>query len=614
MNSNHDMPPPPQPIRANRGGPKQRRIRGTGASEGIAIGKAYILERKRIVVPHRTLEEPELAGEVDRFHQALDRAKENLHGLKASLLAAKSREPAFIIDAHIMMLEDELLIQGAIDLIRGEKINAEWALRRKAADLVAVFSAMQDPYLKERGRDVEEVVERVIGELVGKTASPLGRITEPVIIVAHEITPAETAHMGLDKVIGFATDIGTSTSHAAIVAKSLRIPAVVGCTSVTTQVNHGDTVLIDGHSGMVIVDPSADTLEEYESRRKWLADFRQSLKRYRTLASKTKDGHSIILAANLEIIEENQLLKDSGAEGVGLFRTEYLYLDRDDLPSEDEHFENYRKLVLATQPHSAIIRTLDLGGDKFKSTLSISDELNPAMGLRAIRLCLARPDLFKTQLRAILRASAYGKAAIMFPMISSYREFLQAKAILQEAAGELENANVPFDKDLDVGVMIEVPSAAIMAEDIAEAADFFSIGTNDLIQYTLAIDRINEHVNYLYEPLHPAVIRIIRWVVDAGHAKGIPVQMCGAMAGDPVMLPVLIGLGLDELSMPMSVILRIKRILRSLSRADAAALVEEIVTMKTSLEIKRRVKQEITTKYAEAYALEIEAFEEIEAF
>jgi len=586
----------------------QRRLRGVGASEGIAIGKAFVLERERISIPHRTIAENEVADEVERFRDALERAKRGLSEIKEAMSQAESREPAFIIDAHIMMLEDKLLVEGSIEQIEQNRINAEWALRRKVSELVAVFSRMKDPYLRERGRDVEEVAERVVRELVGKTETQLDELDEPALVVAHEITPTETAHMAIDKVMGFATDIGSSTSHAAIVAKSLRIPAVVGLKTVTAEIAHGDTVLIDGHAGVVIINPSPETLEEYESRRRWIEEFRQALKRYRPLPSETEDGHKIILAANLEITEELQFFEESGAEGVGLYRTEFLYLDREGIPTEDEHYENYKKLLEATAPHGAVIRTLDLGGDKVSDSLTAINELNPAMGLRAIRLCLARPDLFRPQLRGILRASVHGKARVMFPMISSYKEFMEAKAVLYEVARELEDEGVPYDRDLEVGVMIEVPSAVMVADELAEASDFFSIGTNDLIQYTLAIDRLNEHVSYLYEPFHPAVLRIISMVVEAGHKKNIPVHMCGAMAADPGLLPVLIGLDLDELSMPMGAVLRIKRVLRGLRKRDCIELVREISELKTSTEIKKRVKKEIEIRWAEAYAPEREAF------
>ena len=585
-------------------------MKGIGVSEGIAVGKAHLVERERIAIPRRLIPRDRVENEVERFHQALERAKSVLAQIKELVLTAESREPAFIIDAHLMMLEDELLVEGTVKLIREAGINAEWALRRKVASLVASFTRMSDPYLRERGRDVEQVSERVVRELVGKNSELAFHFDEPAVIIAHDLTPAETAHMAMEQVLGFATDIGSPTSHTAIVAKSLRIPAVVGLKTITQSVNHGDTVLIDGHSGTVIINPAPEAIERYESRKKWLADLSLVIKNYRYLTSETQDGRKINLAANLEILDEVKFLDDSGAMGVGLYRTEYLYLDREGLPTEEEHYESYKQLVEAAHPHGATIRTLDLGGDKFKSALNLSDELNPAMGLRAIRLCLNQPDLFKTQLRAILRASVHGKTRVMFPMVSGYQEFRDAKRLLYEAADELEKAGVPHDRSLQVGVMIEVPSAALIADELAKTADFFSIGTNDLIQYSLAIDRINEHVSYLYQPLHPAVIRILKMVVEAGHQHGIPVQMCGAMAGEAQYLPVLIGLGIDELSMPMGSILRIKRILRGIKAEEAGELVKELFAFKTAQEISERVKLEIRTRWAEAYALEMEVLEE----
>jgi phosphotransferase system enzyme I (PtsI) len=416
--------------------------KGIGVSDGIAYAKVFLLERERITIPHRIILAPQVEDEVRRFEDALGRAREGLAEIRDALTDADSREPAFIIDAHLMMLEDDLLVEGSIELIRNDRINAEWALRRKVAKLVAVFSEMKDPYLRERGRDVEQVAERVIKELVGKSDDNLRHFDEPVVVIAHDLTPAETAHMALDRVQGFATDIGASTSHAAIVAKSLRLPAVVGLKDISQVVNHGDMAIIDGHTGMVIVNPTPEVVEFYQSRQRWLQDLSVVIQTYRDLPSETRDGFPLHLAANLEILDEIQFFKESGAEGIGLYRTEYLYLDRDDLPQEEEHYESYRQVVEAAHPHGATIRTLDLGGDKFKSAFNLSDELNPAMGLRAIRLCLNRPDLFKPQLRAILRASAHGKTRVMFPMISGYQEFRDAKRLLYEAAAELENEGI----------------------------------------------------------------------------------------------------------------------------------------------------------------------------
>ncbi len=578
-------------------------------SDGVAVAKVLVLERERIVIRHRIIPREKVPEEVARFREAHQRAARSLTEIKEAMIGASSREPAFIIDAHLMMLEDDLLIEGVIELIESEMINAEWAIRKKVTELMAVFSRLSDEYLRERGKDVEQVAERVVRELVGKTEDNVNLGDGPVIVVARELTPAETAHMALENVVGFATEIGSPTSHAAIVAKSLRIPAVVGLKNLTREAGQGDVAVIDGHSGLIILNPSPETIDEYESRRKWLSELRLVLKRYKDLPAETEDGRRIKLAANLEILEELAFLPDSGAEGVGLYRTEFIYLDHKGLPSEEEQIENYERLIKAVHPHGATIRTLDIGGDKFKSDLTVTNEQNPAMGLRSIRLCLNRPSLFKTQLRAILRASASGKTRVMFPMISGHEEFLQARELLAESMDELDKEGRAFDRDLEVGLMIEVPSAAIIAPQLAKVADFFSIGTNDLIQYTLAIDRMNEHVTYLYEPLHPAVLRIIKSVVDAGHEAGIPVTMCGAMAADSASLPVLVGLGLDELSMPMGSMLMLKKILRGINGREARTLVEELFQYNLAREIRNRVKREIRTRWAEAYALELEAFE-----
>ena len=579
-------------------------LRGVGASPGIVAGKAFTLSRERVVVPRRQIRPEQVPRELHRFQEAVAEAQRELQKAKEQVALSLPREALLIMDAHLMLLADEMLVGHAAQLIEEEQINAEWALRKVLDDLADLFRKMKDSYLRERGLDIEVVGELLLRWLVGSQETRLTQIEEPVIIVAHDLSPAETAQLAGKKVLGFATDVGSRTSHTAIVANSLQIPAVVGLERITREVNPGDLLILDGSSGTVVVNPTETICREYQERKQRLEVMTRELRKYVDLPSTTLDGHRVRLAANLEILEEIQYLKDSGAEGVGLFRTEYLFLGRSDLPSEDEHYQHYRRLIEAVAPHGATLRTLDLGGDKFASQLLMPDEMNPAMGLRAIRFCLASPEIFKTQLRGILRASAHGKIRVMFPMVSGFHEIREAKRLLREAADELDRGGVAFDHQIQVGMMVEVPSASLMADRLAKEVDFFSIGTNDLIQYVLAIDRINEHVSYLYEPLHPAILQIIRQVVDAGHAAGIEVHICGEMASDPLHLPLLVGLGLDELSMPATSIPRIKKILRGIKKSDAEAFARELFRFDTAREVLDFVLNEIKSRWADAYALE----------
>ncbi len=581
-----------------------RVVKGIGASEGIVTGKVFLIERERVIIPHKGLPDNCLDEEIERFQEAVQRTKQELNRIKTQVLALEDREPVFIIDAHLMILEDDMLIGATIDNIGNLKINAEWALRKVLDQVIASFEKMSDPYLRGRGSDIDLIGERILRELIGDSHD-LGfdKMDEPMIVVAHDLSPAETAQMAFHMVMGFATDIGSRTSHTALVAKSLRIPAVVGLGQITSEVDHGDTLIVDGANGVVIINPSEEVSNEYAIRHSHIEYVNLELKKYVELPSETLDGHSITLAANLEILEETKFLAESGAQGVGLYRTEYLYLNRPDLPTEDEHYQNYKQLIEAVAPHSATIRTMDLGGDKFSLSMGHAEELNPALGLRAIRLSFRSPEIFRTQLRGILRASIHGKARIMFPMISSYQEMDQAKTIFAEVQADLDREGIPYDQDVEVGIMIEVPSAALMADHLAREVDFFSIGTNDLIQYVIAADRGNELVSYMYQPLHPAILRIIRAVVWAAHEAGIRVDMCGEMASDPMLLPVLLGLGLDELSMPTNSILRVKKIVRAINKSDADAMTKEMFNLKTQAQLRKLLEQEINTRWQEAYTL-----------
>jgi phosphotransferase system enzyme I (PtsI) len=579
-------------------------LKGVTASEGIVAGKIFLLERERVMIPRRILHEEHVPQEVLRFKDALEETKKELVEIRERVSSTEARESLFIINAHLMMLEDEMLERETMERIQNEKINAEWAFRRVLDGLAEIFNNMQDEYLRERGRDINAVGEKVLRKMVGQEEFQIKEIKEPVIVVAHDLSPDETAQMALENILGFATDVGSRTSHTAIVARSLQIPAVVGLERITREVSPGDWLILDGTTGQAVINPSPDACKEFQEKKGRLEYVNQELKKYVNLQSESADGFRVRLAANLEILEEIRYLQAYGAEGVGLYRTEYLYLDRQELPDEEVHFQNYRKLIEATSPHDATIRTLDLGGDKFAHPLHLAEEMNPAMGLRAIRFCLKSPEIFKTQLRGILRASAFGKARVMFPMVSVLEEIREAKRLLQEAAEELDRERISYDHQIEIGIMIEVPSASLMAAELAQEVDFFSIGTNDLIQYILAIDRINEHVSYLYEPLHPAVLRVIRQVVQGAHQAGIEVHMCGEMASEPLYLPVLVGLGLDELSMPAIAIPRIRKILREIKRSDAEVLVEEIFNMVSASQIRSVIEEAARTRWEEAYSLE----------
>lgn len=579
-------------------------LQGIGASPGIVTGRAFTISLERVVVPRRRIRPEQVPAELHRFQTAVAEAQRELQKAKEQVAPNLPREALLIMDAHLLLLADEMLVGHAAQLIEEEQINAEWALRKVLDELDALFRKMKDSYLRERGQDIEVVGELLLRRLIGSEETRLSQIEEPVIIVAHDLSPAETAQLAGKQILGFATDVGSRTSHTAIVASSLQIPAVVGLERITREVGPGDMLILDGSSGRVVVNPTEAICREYQERKQRLELMTQELRKYVDLPAVTLDGHHVRLAANLEILEEIKYLKDSGAEGVGLFRTEYLYLGRQAPPTEEEHYQHYRQLIEAVAPHGATLRTLDLGGDKFASQLQIPDEMNPALGLRAIRFCLASPEIFKTQLRGILRASAHGKIRVMFPMVSGFHEIREAKRLLREAAEDLERRGLPFDRHIPVGMMVEVPSASLLADRLAKEVDFFSLGTNDLIQYVLAIDRINEHVSYLYEPLHPAVLKIIRQVVDAGHDAGIEVHICGEMASDPLHLPVLVGLGLDELSMPATSIPRIKKILRGIKKSEAEAFTRELFRFDTAREVLDQVLEAVRTRWAEAYALE----------
>jgi len=581
----------------------KQELKGIAASSGIVMGRAFLVHRGRVSVPHKAIEAPQIAAEIKRFTRAIEKSKHQLREIKEKILAEEVRRHFFILDVHLMILEDKMLIQDTIEVIETRRINAEWALDIIIGKLNDAFDTIEDEYLRERKNDLNYVAQRIFRNLVGRGYDDLAKIKGDVIVVAHDLSPADTIQMNLNNVPGFITDIGGRVSHTAILARSLGIPAVVGLETATSLVNGEDILIIDGYAGTVIINPDEATSEEYVERRRQIRLLEREVLKYATLPAETRDGYRIRMGANIELAEELPMAISHGAEGIGLYRTEILYLNREDLPSEEEQFQTYKSIVEGIAPSSAVIRTLDVGGDKFLSKYGYDHEVNPALGLRAIRFSLKEPQLFKVQLRGMLRASAFGKLKILFPMISGIAEIRKAKAILEEAKEELMGEGVPFDEGIEVGAMIEIPSASIIADALANEVDFFSIGTNDLIQYALAIDRINEHVSYLYEPLHPAILRMIKGVVEAGHRAGIEVAICGEMAADPAYIPIFLGLGLDELSMTPFYIPRVKKILRSSSYEDGKQLLDEISRLSTAAEIEDYVKGMMAKRFPDDFSL-----------
>ncbi len=560
-----------------------KRLKGIGVSPGVAIGPAFLLLTGRIKITRRILRPEEVPREIRRFHRALEATIQDLEEVKR-FIPKEMAQPLSIIDAHILMLKDPSLVRETEKHIKKFYMNAEWALKKVLKRYQQIFLSLGDYYLRERVHDLEHLIDKVILTLQGQNNSL--SLSQPAIIVAHDLSPADTARLRPDTTQAFVTEVGSRTSHTAIVAKSLGIPAVVAVKGVTEEVNPGDLLIVDGLAGEIIVNPTQEVIEEFLDRRLECLERRAALTRDAKQPAVTLDGRHVAIRANLELLEEIPLALEFGAEGIGLYRTEYLYVTRKELPSEEELFETYRQVVESLRPRLVTFRTLDIGGDKFATELDLPEEINPALGLRAIRLCLKNPNIFKTQLKAILRASLYGEVRIMFPMISGLGELNRAKALLKEALAELEKEGIRLEKVPPLGAMIEVPSAVAIADLLAREVDFFSIGTNDLIQYALAIDRGNEEVAHLYEPLHPAILRLIKQVVSAGHGAGIEVAMCGEMAGEVFCIPLLIGFGLDELSMNPQAIPAAKNVIRHLSYQECRQLVEEVLNLPTPEEIR----------------------------
>ena len=577
-------------------------IHGIGASPGIIIGKAYLVERFKVRLPQKRIGPDQVEEEVRRFFKAIQESRNQLTEIKEKILDTEVRKHSFILDVHLMILDDEMLLQDTVDTIRKKKVNAEWALDLTLEKLDTAFKAIEDEYLRERRSDLHYVSARIFRNLLGKKEDDITKIKGKVIVVAHDLSPADTLQMNLKHIAGFITDIGGKVSHTAILSRSLGIPAVVGLEVATSLINGGDLLIIDGETGEVVINPTEEASQSFLERKRRTKSFEREILKYATLPAETRDGVRVRLQANIEMVEEITSAKMHGAEGIGLYRTEILYLNRKDLPTEEEHFQTYRRLAENIHPATATIRTLDIGGDKFLPNYSKNNELNPALGLRAIRFSIKEIDIFKTQLRGILRASTYGKLRILFPMISGIEEIRQAKAILSEVKKELSRAKVPFDQEIEIGAMIEIPSASVTADLLAREVNFFSIGTNDLIQYALAVDRINEHVSYLYEPLHPAILRIIRGVVQSAHQSGIPVAICGEMATEPAYALILLGLGLDEFSMNPVSIPKVKKVLRMSRFEETRSLVEQLFQFSTASEIESFVRSWTAKRFPEDFS------------
>lgn len=557
--------------------------RGIGASPGIVIGRAYLLDRRKVVVAGRRIEEVSVKDEMARFKKAVELSKAQIEELKKRISKGLGKSHLYILDTHIMLLEDKMLVDGAVKQIKESHINAEGALKETINAISLKFDLIEDEYLRERKHDVEQVGERILRNLVGRKLENLADIQEEAVIIAHDLAPTDTLMMRKEKILGFATDVGSRTSHTAILARSLGIPAAVGLENITVTLKTGDVVILDGIHGVVIVDPDEETFLDYLKKHRKYKYFEQELEKLKTLPAETLDGHVVHLQGNIELPEEVASVKDHGGVGIGLYRTEYLYMNRPDLPVEEEHYNAYRQVVEKAHPHEVVIRTFDLGGDKIGLPGEFEEEeANPALGLRAIRFSLHRRDIFKTQLRGILRATAHGDIKILIPMISGLTELYETKKIIEEMKAELRSEGRAFNEQMEIGVMIEIPSAAMIADLLAREADFFSVGTNDLIQYTLAIDRQNEHVAYMYEPLDPAVLRLLRRVSEAAQEAKIPLAMCGEMAGDPLYAAILIGMGFQNLSMNVASIPWVKKVIRSVRLQDAVELASLVIQQPTA--------------------------------
>ena len=565
-----------------------RVLKGIGVSPGFGIGLAHLVDRAQLKVPKYHLRTDQVEKELARLERALQASERQLEQVRSKLQSA-GEEHFLILEAHQLMLRDEMLVGETRRLIENERLNADWALVKVIDSLKDVFDSINDEYFRERRADVDYVGDRILGNLMGTSRPSLSQVSSNSVIVAHDLSPADTAFLLRRPVLGFATEIGGRTSHTAIMARSLELPAVVGIDLLTENVGQGDMLIVDGTNGEVLINPTQEELRRYQKLQMSYTAKRAVLNRKRHEPAVTLDGVEFQIAGNIELSEETMTVLDYGAEGVGLFRTEYLYMNRDTLPDEEDQVTHYRSVVEQCGARGATIRTLDLGGDKFITPLKLGRGLNPVMGLRAIRFCLRERGIFKTQLRAILRASAAGSTRIMLPLINDVHEIRQTQELIAECRDELANEGYDVAEKVPLGAMIELPSAAVTADYLARYVDFFAIGTNDLIQYTLAIDRSNVHVAHMYRPLHPALLRMLRLITDAGRAAGIHVSLCGEMAGEAFYTPILVGLGINEFSMNAVSIPLIKSVVRALQQSDCKTLLDQAMTYDDTKAIERHV-------------------------
>ena len=573
-------------------GLKEIVLTGIDASPGICIGKAYLVDREGgvDVIKKYFISEEDVAKEIKRFKNAVNKAKNQVLTIMNNA-PVELRDHAYILETHKVLLKDKMLYGKTIETIKNEKVNADWALKKVVSELKSMFKNMSDSYLKERATDIVYVSDRIMRNLVGVEAEKIADIDKRVILVANDLSPAEASQIHLEWIKGFVTERGGKASHTSIITRTLEIPAVMGLGNVTNVIKNDDLIIVDGTVGTVIIHPTEETLLEYGERSVKYEELKAAITRDSHLQAETADGFQLKVMGNIELPEEVVSVINYGGDGIGLYRTEFQYLSSPSLPNEYELFDKYKDVVEVIAPKPVTIRTLDINGDKAFSNNSDYVEVNPALGLRAIRYCLKNPDIFRTQLRAILRAAAFGNVRILIPMISNYEEVLETKKILNEAADSLDKEGKSFNRDVQLGIMIEVPSAVVIADVLAEEVDFFSLGTNDLIQYSLAIDRGNRHVAHLYQTLHPAIIRMIKNVVDVGRDKGIKVFMCGEMASDPINIPILLGLGIDELSMNPQSIPAVKGMIRALKVKDARVFMKDVFKQNTASEVEELVKE-----------------------
>ena len=562
-------------------------IKGIAASDGVAIAKAYLLVEPDLSFTNENITDTD--AEIKKFRNALEASKIELTKIRNNAEKSLGADKAAIFDAHLLVLDDPELIQPIEDKIENEKVNAPEALNEVTTQFITIFESMDNEYMRERAADIRDVSKRVLAHLLGVDLPNPSMIDESVVIIGNDLTPSDTAQLNKEFVQGFVTNIGGRTSHSAIMSRSLEIAAVVGTKSITHEVKQGDMVIVDGITGDVIIDPTEDELIAYQNKRERFFEDKKELQKLRDAETVTVDGEHAELAANIGTPDDLYGVMENGAEGIGLYRTEFLYMGRDQMPTEDEQFEAYKKVLETMKDKRVVVRTLDIGGDKELPYLNLPNEMNPFLGYRAIRLCLDQQDIFRTQLRALLRASAYGKLNIMFPMVATIKEFRDAKAILLEEKDKLTSEGQEVADDIEVGIMVEIPSTAALADIFAKEVDFFSIGTNDLIQYTMAADRMSERVSYLYQPYNPAILRLVKQVIEASHKEGKWTGMCGEMAGDETAIPLLLGLGLDEFSMSATSILKARRQINGLSKNEMTELANRAINCATQDEVKELV-------------------------